>query len=62
VHLGAEDLQPSPVVIGELRRTGRGVRVVALPSNQKLQLTGKSVTPFAYAKRAPLFPAAHAVC
>ena len=33
MYLGAEDLQPGLVVIGEPRRTGRGVEVVALPSN-----------------------------
>ncbi len=30
----------------------------ALPPNKWMQLTVKSVTPFAFAKRAPLFPAA----
>jgi hypothetical protein len=34
----------------------------ALPPNQGMQLTVKSVTPFAYAKAAPLSPAADARC
>jgi hypothetical protein len=32
----------------------------ALPSNKSMELTIKSVTPFAYAKAAPLLLAAHA--
>ena len=31
----------------------------ALPPNNGMELTVKSVTPFASAKAAPLFPAAH---
>lgn len=35
---------------------------IALPSNKSMELTIKSVTPFAYAKAAPLLLAAHARC
>jgi hypothetical protein len=38
----------------------RFVAVDELPPNKGMELTVKSVTPFAYAKAAPLFPAAHA--
>ena len=34
----------------------------AAPSNKSMELTIKSVTPFAYAKGAPLSLAAHARC
>jgi len=34
----------------------------ALPSNQGMEPTIKSVTPFAFAKRAPLSLAAHPKC
>lgn len=37
---------------------GRGIEVNALPPNQGMQLTAKSVTPFAFAKAAPLLSAA----
>jgi hypothetical protein len=40
----------------------RSIEVVTPPSNKSMELTVKSVTPFARAKRAPLFPAAHARC
>jgi hypothetical protein len=36
------------------------IEVSAAPSNQGMQLTAKSVTPFAFAKAAPLSPAADA--
>ena len=36
----------------------RYIKVSALPSNKGMQLTIKSVTPFAFAKVAPLFLAA----
>ena len=38
------------------------VGVNAAPSNQGMEPTSKSVTPFACAKAAPLFLAAHARC
>ena len=40
----------------------RVVKVIAVPSNKSMELTIKSVTPFAYAKAAPLLLAAHARC
>ncbi len=38
------------------------IKVSAVPSNKSMELTIKSVTPFAYAKAAPLLLAAHARC
>ena len=49
---------------GTVWRCGRvvelhSVEVNAVPSNKGMEPTVKSVTPFAYAKAAPLSPAAH---
>jgi hypothetical protein len=38
------------------------VEVSAPPPNKRMELTIKSVTPFAFAKAAPLLLAAHARC
>jgi hypothetical protein len=38
------------------------IELNAVPSNKSMELTIKSVTPFAYAKAAPLLLAAHARC
>jgi hypothetical protein len=40
----------------------RSIEASAAPSNEGMQLTVKSVTPFAFAKAAPLSPAADARC
>jgi len=40
----------------------RFIELGAAPSNKSMELTIKSVTPFAYAKGAPLLLAAHARC
>jgi hypothetical protein len=40
----------------------RSIEVSALPPNQSMELTIKSVTPFGFAKAAPLSLAAHARC
>jgi hypothetical protein len=37
----------------------RGLEISAAPSNKHMELTVKSITPFARAKAAPLLPAAH---
>jgi len=39
--------------------TPRGITGNEVPPNKWMERTAKSVTPFAYAKAAPLFPAAH---
>jgi len=41
---------------------GGGIGGIVSPSNKGMELTIKSVTPFAWAKAAPLLLAAHARC
>ena len=55
---GSQEPRPRCFELIELRF----VEVNAAPSNQSMELTIKSVTPFARAKAAPLLLAAHARC